>query len=344
MSRTLEAIFRRPLRLLLLIVLLPLVSLAIAYVLPRPSQATASLWALRRYEVIGATGPESDLLATPAETQTTALTELLQTRAFALGIANATDLASTLDPSVQADIGVRNDTLFDIIAHQVQVSSGGYNLFTVTYTNTDSQVAKQVVTAVIQAYASQSVAFSTVEAQRLLDNYQKQLTTAQRDVDAAVKIEAQYLHTHPKLSQNNLSNDPEYAQLHAQTEQTQAKVTTIQNQIATLNGEISTQGLSADSFFRVLDIPAVRPVSRVKLLLTAGGIGLGAGLLACALYIALLVRRDRALYTARDLQKVATDSPIIQLPRLTSTAVSLLLSGKKWTSHSIPLDECKESA
>lgn len=344
MSRTLEAIFRRPLRILLLIVLLPLVSLAIAYVLPRSYQATTSLWALRRYQVIGATGPESDLLATPAETQTTALTELLQTRAFALSITNTTNLASTLDPSVQADIGLRDDTLFDIIAHQVQVKADGYNLFVITYTNDNSQVAQQVITSVIRAYASQSIAFSTAEGQRLLENYQTQLTTAQHEADAAVRAEAQFLHSHPKLGQNNLSNDPEYAQLHAQTQQAQGKLSTIQNQIATLNGEINTQGLSADSFFRVLDNPVVRPVLRVKLFLTAAGIGLAAAILACALYIVIVVRRDRTLYTARDLQKVTTSSLVIQLPRLTSTAVSLLLSGRKWTSLSIPLDDCKESA
>ena len=88
MRRTLEAIFRHPLQLILLLVLFPTIGVAIAYFLvPRTYQATASLWALHRYEIIGTTGPESDLTSTPAQTQATALSELLQTRSFALTIA-----------------------------------------------------------------------------------------------------------------------------------------------------------------------------------------------------------------------------------------------------------------
>jgi len=48
MRRTLEAIFRRLWLLLLLIVLLPSVSIAVVYFLPRTYQTSASLWALRR--------------------------------------------------------------------------------------------------------------------------------------------------------------------------------------------------------------------------------------------------------------------------------------------------------
>src|SRR5258708_15324201 len=99
MRRTLEAIFRRLWLLLLLIVLLPSVSIAVVYFLPRTYQTTASLWALRRYDIIGATGPETNVYATPADTQATALTEFLQTRTTALTIAKTTNLASTLNLS-----------------------------------------------------------------------------------------------------------------------------------------------------------------------------------------------------------------------------------------------------
>ena len=88
MTRTLEAIFRHPLQLLILIILPPIIAVAVAYFMtPRTYQSTASVWALQRYFVIGATGPESNLAAFPAQTQATALTELLQTRTFALAVA-----------------------------------------------------------------------------------------------------------------------------------------------------------------------------------------------------------------------------------------------------------------
>ena len=73
MHRTLEAIFRHPVQLLALLILPLALSLAIAYRLPRSYESAASLWALRRYEIIGATGPESNLLATPSETQVAVL-------------------------------------------------------------------------------------------------------------------------------------------------------------------------------------------------------------------------------------------------------------------------------
>src|SRR5256885_4691693 len=94
--RTIEAIFRHPILLLVLLIVPTAISLVVAYLLPRSYQSSASLWALRRYEIIGATGPESNLLATPSETQVAALTELLQSRVFALSVAKSTNLVSTL--------------------------------------------------------------------------------------------------------------------------------------------------------------------------------------------------------------------------------------------------------
>src|SRR5260370_442274 len=102
-------------RLLFLLLLLPGLSVALVYFLPRSYQASTSLWALRRYIIIGATGPEPDLQATPAETQATALNELLQSRSFALTVANATSLASTLSASVRQDAQQRDDALYQDI-------------------------------------------------------------------------------------------------------------------------------------------------------------------------------------------------------------------------------------
>src|SRR5207302_4650994 len=144
--RVLEAIFHRPIQLLTLIILLPLVGLAISYFyVPRTYSATASLWAIRRYQVIGATGPESNLLATPAQTQTTALTELLQSRSFALAVVHGIALAPTLHlaSSLLADPQRLDDALVSEISH-VQATAQGDNLYTITYTNRDPKVAEQI--------------------------------------------------------------------------------------------------------------------------------------------------------------------------------------------------------
>src|SRR5947207_3943655 len=96
--RTLETIFHQPLLLLLLI--LPVVGVAVAYFsTPRMYQTTATVWALHRVEIIGATGPETNLEATPADTQSAYLTELLQTQAFSLAVAKQSNVVSTLNLS-----------------------------------------------------------------------------------------------------------------------------------------------------------------------------------------------------------------------------------------------------
>ncbi len=335
MGRVLEVIFRRPGQLLALLILLPIAALAVAYFLPRSYETTASLWALRRYEVIGATGPETNLQASPADTQTTALSELLQSRSFALTVANQTDLASTLDEHTRSDPHLRDDALFQEISQHVIVRSQGYNLFTISYENHSAIIAQQVVQAVIKTYAEQSQKFTIAEAQYLLQSYQAQLLKAKQDADAAAAAESSYLANHPDVARNVLRSgpdyaaavDPQYGVLHNQTVQAQATVQNLQTTIAGINQDLTSQGGGTESLFNVIDPPvvAVQPVSRIRLFLMAGGVGLGGGLVSCALLVMLLARRDRAIYTPPDLQK-ATNFPVLaQLPRLGEQGVALLM-------------------
>lgn len=327
MGRTFEVILRRPLSLLALIILLPIVSVAVAYMLPRTYEVTASLWALRRYVIIGATGPETDLTSTPAETQATALSELLQARSFALSVANATSLPSTLDPAVQADTQLRDDTLYTEISTKVKVTPEGYNLFVITYQNKDGSVAQQVVASVIKNYGLQSEGFTVVEGQLLLESYQSQLAKDKQDATAAANAEEKYITQHPQEKQADLVNDPQYAYLHAQTLQAEATLQNLQTEIATVNQEISTQGNATESLFKVLDSPIVprKPVSRTKTLLFGGGIGLGVALAACVLYILITLRRDRSVYNVNELRKVSQLPVVLQLPLLKPSGASLLL-------------------
>ncbi len=330
MVRTLEAIFRRPMRLLALFVLLPLISIAIVYfVVPHTYQTTATLWALRRYEIISATGinTNSDVLTTPAQTQATALSELLQTRTFVLAVARGTDLASTLNPGVRANAQLRDIALFQELSVHVQVQTQGDNLFVITYANHNPQVAQQVVAAVIHNYGLEIQYISAVGSQTLLSGYQTQLAKAEKDVQTAVAAQSQYIQAHPNLTGNDLITDPRYTLLQAQTQQAQLTVQNIQNQIATIGQEISAQGTSPASLFKVLDAPAVAslPESRSRDYFIAGGIGLCSAIIACALYIVILVRRDHAIYAAPDLQRVMAYPVIMQVPRLASKTVLVLL-------------------
>jgi uncharacterized protein involved in exopolysaccharide biosynthesis len=318
--RTLEAIFRHPIQLLVMLIFPIIVSLVIAFVLPRSYQASASLWALRRYEIIGATGPETNLLATPAETQVSALSEMLQSRSFALTVAKSANVISTLRLSDQelANPQVRDDALVKEISQHVQVTSKGYNLYEVSYTSNDPVVAQRVVKTVIDEYKKQGQLFSVTEGQRILAAYQTQLTQAKSDTDKAAVAESQYLTSHPEIAKsgNNPLNDPQYALLDSKRLQEQSILQNLQSTIASLKQTLSAQSTGVDSFFSIVDAPIVPDIalSRLRLFLMSAGVGAGIGVLACILYILILMRRDRAIYSSSDLQKVTALPTLMELP------------------------------
>lgn len=333
MRRTLEIFFRHLLLLLIPLVLFPITGVAIAYnLVPRTYQTTASLWALHRYQVISPTGPESDLSATPAETQATALTELLQTRAFALSVAQGIDLAPTLglSDSVLNDPQQLQSALASEIAKNVAVASQGYNLFTISYTNRNPQIAQQVLESVIQNYGSQSLSLSTAEGQNLLQNYQAQLQQAQQQQNQAITAQERYAAAHRNLTQAQLAVDPQYQQLDDATKQAEANVQNIQNEINAIQQSIAANNGGPSTLFQVVDAPRVPilPVSRTKNYLTSGGIGAGIALLADILYLVILVRRDRSIYTAYDLQDILSLPVLIQLPTLAASSVAHLVDSK----------------
>ncbi|WIG59193.1 MAG: hypothetical protein OJF49_001940 [Ktedonobacterales bacterium] len=331
MQRTFEIIFRHPWRLLAMLILIPAVSLAAVSFLPRSYEATATLFSLHRYSVIGSTGSESDLLSTPAETQATTLTELLQTRLFCLAVASEATLDTTLDAATRADPQKRDDALYKDLSTHVLAVAQGANLVIITYDNKSPQMAQQVVQAVIDQYASQGVSYAIIDGQRQLSVYQTQLANAQKQASTAAAAEAQYIAQHPTMSHADLLNNPQYVLLHAQTLQAQSTVQNLQTSIATLNQSIAViqGGNKSSTLFSVVDAPVVptKAVSRVKLFLLGGIGGLVGGLLACALYLVLAFRRDRAIYSPMDVAKVTALPVLTLLPDISPRRASLAISG-----------------
>ncbi len=331
-SRVLEAIFRHPMQLFLMLIVPVVIGVSVAYVLPRSYQSSASLWALRRYEIIGATGPESDLQSTPAETQVAALSELLQSRDFSLAVAKSTNLQSTLQLA-STDPQLIDDALSSEITKNVTVTAGGNNLFEITYKNKNPQTAYQVVAAVVKQYQLQGQGFSVVEGEHLLQGYQSQLGPTKNAADNDATTESQYLKDHPSLiaSGANPLNDPQYALLDAKRLQSQTTLQNLQTTIATIQQEIATDSAGSATFFQVLDAP-FQPdvsVSRTKTFLVAGGAGAAIALLACVLYVLILVRHDRALYTSLELQKITGRSILTQIPQLSLATMQVVLPDKE---------------
>jgi hypothetical protein len=64
----------------------------------------------------------------------------------------------------------------------------------------------------------------------------------------------------------------------------------------------------------------------MKQLLIGGGGGLAIALLAIIIYLVILIRRDRAVYTTRDIEKITTLPIALQIPQLDKSTLSLLIS------------------
>lgn len=331
MYRWLETVFRYPLRLLAILIVLPLIGVGVAYfITPHTYQAAARLWAYQRFGVITTTGTDSNLYETPAQTQATALTELLNSRSFALSVTRGIDIAPTLQlsSSVLSDPQKLDDAIAANISKNVIVTPLDYSLYTVTYISTSAVVAQQVVVAVVTQFNSQGIQYAYGNAQRLLQIYQGQLIQAKQAAAQALEAEQTYKSQHPELNRPGVApdNDPQYAALDAQRQQAQTDVQNIENNITGLTMQISAEGTNMESFFKELDVPMVpnQPQSRTKQFLTGGGVGLGVGILACLIFLLILVRRDRAIYIPRDLEKLADLAVVMEIPQLPARTVERL--------------------
>jgi uncharacterized protein involved in exopolysaccharide biosynthesis len=316
--------------LLLLLLFVPvIIGLVVGYVLPRSYQASATLWALQRFEDIGATEAQNNLEETPATTQADALMELLHSRAFDIAIGDSTDLKSTLRLSAEDLSNPRrlDDAYVADISKNVQVTANGTNLYQVTYTNSDPRIAAQVLKAIIDRFQSQGQQFSSLRSQRLLvEEDQAQLTKLRADANTAAADEAAYLASHPGAT---TANDPQYALLDGERQQAQSVLRNMEKTIASLQQDLATQSTGGGPFFKTLD-PPVQPdkaVSRLKVLTTTVGIGAAAGLVVCILYILILVRRDRALYTVLAIEKATSYPVLMKLHQIPDKTKGLVMPG-----------------
>lgn len=300
----------------------------VTYRLPRQYQATATLWALHKYDTLTATSIDYTNLDTPANTQATALTELVQSRTFSLAVAREALLAEMHGSQMGASLASQIPIVATQISQHTQVYAQGYDLFIISYTTTDPQLAQQVVAAVIDNYGQQSQLVVATDEQNLLNTYQTELNQANLDVQNAVAAQSQYFQSHSQLPYSQLQDDPIYQQLQAQTRQVQLNLQNIQASIDTLKQNIATHRIIAASLYKVLDQPVApsQPVDRKRTILLGTAAGLALGLIASVLFIALMMGRDRRVYTSLDLHKVTTYPVVMELPFVSVETVSILVT------------------
>lgn len=261
----------------------------------------------------GASTSTQDATTTPAATQAAAITQILQTKSFALAIGKAANLASTYSKSAQSNPAVLNDTIVTDISTHVHATASGANLVTITYDNIKAPVAQRVVQAVVNQYGLSAAEFASSQSKQLLLISQQELQQAQVTATQANAAVTAYQISHPGAT---AQNDPQFQVLQANATNALWQASAVQRIIDQLNSQTSTVGTGSNELFSVIDAPSVgyQPISRSKVLLTGAGIGLAIGLLACIIYIAILMRRDRSIYSVADLQRVTKAPVLLQIP------------------------------
>lgn len=165
MTRILEIMFRHSKQLILLLIVPTLIGLAIAvFVLPPTYQAEATLWALRIYRTDTSNASASNPQSTPGGTQAAALTELLQTHVFVVGIAEVAGIGQTAGSSLSSGLASPSDAQLKELSQQIHVTAQGDNLVDITYSNSDPHLAQRVVQAVIQLYGEFTVSQGTASS------------------------------------------------------------------------------------------------------------------------------------------------------------------------------------
>ncbi len=331
MRHALEVFFRRQRQFLLLLLLLPLLSLTVGLLLPRSYQSTASLLAVRRYNIVDGTWAAKwyDMLgltnSSPAVAESGMLTELLSSRAFAVQVGDATDLALQLPSDVRSDPTKHDDALFAEISKKIKVAFVGNNLVTISYVNQDPRIAQQVVAATVRSFITASQQLALSAAQQLLDSYQAQVAGFKSSADQANAQLAVYLAQHPdvRASKDKQATDPTYLELSSQALDAAKSLVDMEGQIGLLQLQINTIGSQPDDFFTVQDAATLptQPQSRLVTLLLATATGQAIALIICTLYVAILMRRDRVAYSAADLRSTLSIPVLLQIPQIPRVSV-----------------------
>jgi uncharacterized protein involved in exopolysaccharide biosynthesis len=264
----------------------------------------------------------ADPTTPPAQYETTAMTELLQSTTFAATVAAQTPLAHVFNLHTQAG----RDAAAARISSEVRIapSAVGTHLIWVSATDTSPHIAQAIVSALLNQYAARYQADRLQLDQQAVTYYQQQLAIAQSQLAQDIQRLRLYQRQHPGSARSQPTTDPQLARLQNQLNQDQARANTLTNQLVTVQQDAQAVPIAASDLFRVIDppqLPLQPTISESKLLLTYFGGGLAAALVLVSLVVVGLTRLDRKIYATEDLRAIAKDLgldlvAIESLPRL----------------------------
>ncbi len=326
MLRYLETFYRHRLVVIAPLVICMCVSLVLVALQPRTFAATAKIWVDR--PLLTAT-VATNIYATPADEQTAVLQELLKTRSFCilaaargtlpadLARAHALDARSPVNralsfvqghgihgvvtPLTQDQV---DNLVFQTITLGATVVASGPNIVTVTVQYADPAVAAATAQGIIDQYVDEVLGGQRSEAKAAVDFYSGQVAGARTELSAADTKVLNYLDAHPEQRAPTAIPDVSLTQLKLDDDQARQRYQSLQTKLddAELQSAIADQ--STPNGFRLIDPPLIpqQPVSRLKLLLEGGGVGLLAGLMLSIVGLVGLTLADTSIRNAEDVE------------------------------------------
>jgi uncharacterized protein involved in exopolysaccharide biosynthesis len=330
MVRLLETFFRHKLVLLLPPLLIPLLVTPPALLTaPIIYETYAGIWVDRPTYLSYNDGWNRYI--TPAQNQSSRLSELLRTRSFLDEVAKRTSLA----PLVGSPRG--EERIQEIIGNGLTIYPSGTNLLVLRFHADTSQLAFQLLNAILEAFRDNSANDRINQAALATSFYQSSLEDARAQLQKAQDALRQYLASNPQsvisgtlrastdspsglaLSQQPL--DPELAELQRAVDFAQSEVEHQKTALdqASLDASASLQGQELG--FQVVDEPQqpTSPVRQLRSRLIFPAAGLVVGLLLSAVLLVLLMAGDRVVRAEADLGpggRVLGVLPSLKLKRL----------------------------
>jgi uncharacterized protein involved in exopolysaccharide biosynthesis len=270
--------------------------------------------------------------ASPAQNQTSRLTELLRTQSFIVDVAKRTSLA----PLTTSQRGM--DRIQIILNQGFGVAPIGTHLVAVSFRSDNPQVAYQMLKAIVDAFNDNMANDQVNQAGIATAFYSDQLQQAQDDLTKASDDLRRYIQSNPSLSSLQLDSsssmvsspkaildqasatDSNLAQLRSKVQNSQDRVAQLQSSLQSAEYQASASVQGQQLGFQVVDAPNY-PTSGGRDLKKHLIVPIGAlvGSLALSgIVLALMAMSNRSVQSENDLVtgvRVVGDVPYMRLKR-----------------------------
>lgn len=302
--KALDTLFRHK-----LLVLLPLIVLVLAGLVAGAMRrtetysSTARAWAQSTPYLQSSLAPNNPYL-TPAQAQQQTYNDLLKLDSFVLDVASRVDGMKGWSPIAQ-EREVRTGTF---------ITPEGVNVLSITHQSSNQQLTKDVVEAIIAAYAYYYKNDVVTQGDATIAFYQARLQTAQQDLEQREKDVADYQATLTDPIDPDV-NDPKLAELQSLVAAARNDYNALLDKIDEINIQKEAAVTGKDIGFRIQDeakVPTSPLPTGLKSFLLLPMLGFLLGISASGGLLFALIRLDDRVRLPEELK--AMGLPVVGLP------------------------------